>query len=302
MGGVALIFPGQGGQAPRMGEPWRESSGWWVVDRASEVLGEDLADLLLTVDGTRLARTREAQLAVFVTALVAWESRPDLGDVPVLAVAGHSLGQVTALVAAGVLSLDDGVALVARRAELTQAAADAAPGRMAALLGASIDQAEVACAAAPDACWLANDNAPGQVVIAGTPEGVAAATDRAAEVGVRKAVPLKVGGAFHTPLMQAACAPFTTALAEVAFNAPRLAVVGNGDAAVHRDGTGWRARLVEHLVSPVRWRESQLALAELGATTFVEVGGAGALVAMAKRTVPDVAAHAWSGPAERMVA
>ena len=125
-----------------------------------------------------LARTRNAQLAVLLTSLVAWEAMQPLAEAPV-AFAGHSLGQVTALIAAGSLPFDAGVRFAARRAELTQAAADAHPGRMAALLGATIEQAEEACAAAPDACWVANDNAPGQVVIAGTPEGLEAASARA---------------------------------------------------------------------------------------------------------------------------
>jgi [acyl-carrier-protein] S-malonyltransferase len=296
MGGVAVIFPGQGGQAPEMGLPWRDSVGWRVVDRASEVLGEDVADLLLTEDAERLARTRDAQLAVLITSLVAWESHPLAASETVVAMAGHSLGQVTALVAAGVLSLDDGVRLVAARAELTQAAADATPGRMVALLGASLEQAAAACGAAPDGCWVANDNAPGQIVIAGTPDGVDAAVAQATELGVRKAVALKVGGAFHTPLMEPACAPFATALDEINFGSSSVPVVGNGDAAAHADGDAWRQRLVEHLVSPVRWRESQLTLASLDAVGFVEVGGPGSLIAMAKRTVADVPGRVVNAP------
>src|SRR5262249_38160420 len=147
-----------------------------------------------------LARTRNAQLAVLLTSLVAWESLGRLADAPI-AFAGHSLGQVTALIASGALRFDDGVRFAARRAELTQAAADAHPRRMPALLGATLGQAEEACAAAPGACWIANDNAPGQVVIAGTPDGVDAASSAARDIGVKRATPLKVGGAFHTPLM-----------------------------------------------------------------------------------------------------
>ena len=134
-----------------------------------------------------------------------WDALGALADAPV-AFAGHSLGQVTALIASGVLPLDAGVRFAARRAELTQAAADAHPGRMAALLGATPEQADDACTAAPDACWVANDNAPGQVVIAGTPDGVAAGSARAKELGVKRVTPLNVGGAFHTPLMADATA------------------------------------------------------------------------------------------------
>jgi [acyl-carrier-protein] S-malonyltransferase len=277
-----------------MGAPWRDTAGWWIVGRASAVLDEDVSELLLSDDAERLARTRDAQLAVLVTSLVAWESLPV--DEPIVAMAGHSLGQVTALVASGVLSLDDGVRLAARRADLTQAAADVAPGRMVALLGATPEQATAACEAAPDTCWLANDNAPGQVVLAGTAAGVDAALARAAELGVRKTVALKVGGAFHTPLMASACEPLAAALADAPFADGTHPVVGNTDAAAHADGEGWRTRSIEHLVSPVRWRESQLTLAALGATTLVEIGGPGSLVAMAKRTIPDITGRVVNAP------
>src|SRR5205823_5935775 len=173
-------------------------------------LGEPLAPLLLDAPAEQLARTRDAQLAVLCTSLVAWEAaRPVLDDV--VAFAGHSLGQVTALIACGALDLDDGVRFAARRAELTQAAADEHPGRM----------------AAPGGAWVANDNAPGQVVIAGTPEGVELAVARAKELGVRRATNLNVGGAFHTPLMGSARDGLVGVLEDVAFAAPRAPVVSN---------------------------------------------------------------------------
>ena len=181
-----------------MATPWRDHPAWHVIDDAEAALGEKVGFLVTDATADDLARTREAQLAVLLTSLVVWEAMQPLPEVPV-AFAGHSLGQVTALIAAGVLPLEVGVRFAARRAELTQAAADRHPGRMAALLGATPEQAEAACAAAPDACWIANDNAPGQIVIAGTPDGVDTASARAKEVGVKRATPLKVGGAFHTP-------------------------------------------------------------------------------------------------------
>ena len=158
-----------------MGEAWRASAAWDVVDRAESALGQPLAHLLLDADSDALARTREAQLAVLLTSLMAWEAVRDALDEAPVAFAGHSLGQITALIASGALSLEDGVRLAAERADCTQAAADARPGRMAALLGATVDQAEAASAGATAAgrtCWVANDNAPGQVVIGGTPVGV----------------------------------------------------------------------------------------------------------------------------------
>src|SRR5262249_40806664 len=136
-----------------------------------------------------------------------------------VAFAGHSLGQLTALVAAGALSLDDGIRLVARRAAATQASADRRPGRMAALMGADLDTAEKACDGT-DGAWVANDNAPGQVVIGGTPEGVEAASAQASSLGVRRVIALKVGGAFHTPLFDDARAEFQPVLAGTRFVTP----------------------------------------------------------------------------------
>ena len=284
---VAVVFPGQGTQTPGMGAPWQDHPAWKIVEQAEAALGEPLAPLLLDAPAEQLARTRDAQLAVLCTSLVAWEAtRPLLDDV--VAFAGHSLGQVTALIASNAIDLADGVRFAARRAELTQAAADAHPGRMAALLGATVEQAEAACAAAPDACWVANDNAPGQVVLAGTPAGVEAATARAKELGVRRATALNVGGAFHTPLMEAARAGLVDVLTDVTFSAPRAPVVSNHDAAAYDDGDGWRDRLPNHVVVPVRWRASMETLAALGATTFVEVGHGSMIAGVAKRTVPDV--------------
>jgi [acyl-carrier-protein] S-malonyltransferase len=292
---TAVNFPGQGTQQPGMGVPWRDHDAWAVVDRAEAALGEPLAPLLLDAPPETLARTREAQLAVLLTSLVVWESIRDDIEAPI-AFAGHSLGQVSALIASGVLTLEDGVQLAARRAELTQAAADAHPGRMAALLGATPETAEDACTARPDAVWLANDNAPGQVVIAGTPDGVEAGVARAKDLGVRKAMPLNVGGAFHTPLMADAASGLTTVLADVELHAPSAPVISNDDGQAYRDGDGWRERSARHVAVPVRWREAQLTLVDLGATTLYEVGHGSMLASLAKRTIPDVNVVALATP------
>jgi [acyl-carrier-protein] S-malonyltransferase len=284
---IAIVFPGQGTQQPGMGAVWRDHSAWQVIDEAEAAFGEPLAHLVLDAPAEQLARTREAQLAVLLTSLVAWEAIRGSVDQPV-AFAGHSLGQVTALIASGALPLAAGVQFAARRAELTQAAADAHPGRMAALLGATLEQAEEACAAAPDACWIANDNAPGQVVIAGTPDGVDTASARAKEIGVKRATPLNVGGAFHTPLMRDAAAALPGELEAVKFSSPGAPVVSNHDARAYDDGDGWRSRLPDHVAVPVRWRSSMETIAALGATTFLEVGHGTMLAGLAKRTVPEV--------------
>jgi [acyl-carrier-protein] S-malonyltransferase len=270
-----------------MGQPWRDHPAFAVVGRAEAAFGEPLADLVLDAPAERLARTREAQLAVLLTSLVAWEAIRDQVAAPV-AFAGHSLGQVTALIASGAVTLEDGVRFAARRAELTQAAADAHPGRMAALLGATLEQAEDACTAAPDGCWVANDNAPGQVVIAGTPDGVEAGSARAKELGVKRATPLNVGGAFHTPLMRDAADALPAELANVTFSAPGAPVISNLDARAYDGPDGWRERSAEHVAVPVRWRPSMETMASLGATSFLEVGHGSMLAGLAKRTVPDI--------------
>ncbi len=284
-----------------MGEVWRSSPAWRVVDRAESALGLPLAHLLLDADADDLARTREAQLAVLLTSLMAWEVVRDALDEPPMAFAGHSLGQITALIASGALSLEDGVRLAVERADCTQAAADARPGRMAVLLGASLEQAQAASAGATPAgrtCWVANDNAPGQVVVGGTPAGVKAAADRARELGVRRVMPLNVGAAFHTPLMAPAAAHLLEHLAGTHFVAPTAAVVANTDAAAHHGADGWPERLSRHLVCPVRWRESLETLAALGARTFLEVGPGAVLTALARRTVSGVTTRNVASPGD----
>jgi [acyl-carrier-protein] S-malonyltransferase len=271
-----------------MGRPWRDHAAWSIVERAEEALGEPLAPLLLAESADDLARTRESQLSVLLTSLVVWETARETLGTPV-AFAGHSLGQITALIASGALPLEDGIRLAARRAEATQAAADRHPGRMVAMLGADEGQALEACAAASGECWLANDNAPGQIVIAGTPSGVERATKVAADLGIRRVMPLKVGGAFHTPLMEEAVAELAPVLAGITFSAPAAPIVSNTDGRPYGDAAGWPDRLERHLVSPVRWRGSMTTLVdELGATTLVEVGFGSMLAGLAKRGAPGV--------------
>jgi [acyl-carrier-protein] S-malonyltransferase len=278
-----------------MARSWRDHPSWAVVERAEGALGEPLGHLVTDAPADALGRTRDAQLAVLVTSLVAWDALAPLPR-PAIAFAGHSLGQVTALIAAGALPFDEGVRFAARRAELTQASADAHPGRMAALLGATPEQADDACTAAPDGCWVANDNAPGQVVIAGTPEGLAAGSARAKELGVKRVSPLNVGGAFHTPLMHDATAGLVGELGTVVFAAPAAPVVSNHDAGAYEDADGWRTRLADHVSVPVRWRSTMDTLVALGATTFLEVGHGSMLAALAKRGAPGVTVHNVATP------
>jgi [acyl-carrier-protein] S-malonyltransferase len=281
-----------------MGEPWRASPAWEVVERAEAALGQPLAHLLLDASEADLSRTREAQLAVLLASLLAWEAVRDQIEAPV-AFAGHSLGQITALIASGALTLEDGVRLAVSRADCTQAAADAAPGRMAALIGAGPELADEACAGTDS--WLANDNAPGQVVIGGTPAGVDAGTERARELGVRRVIPLKVGAAFHTVLMAPAAEALAPILAATAFSSPSAPIVSNADAQPYTDAAGWRQRLADHLTSPVRWRSCLETLAALGVDTFFEVGPGNVLAALARRTVPAIVTRGIAVPTDALL-
>ncbi len=289
---LALTFPGQGSQRPGMGSAWTDTPSWAIVDRASEVVGRDIGALLLDADADELRATRNAQLTTFVASLVALDALRRAGLPQPDAVAGHSLGEYTALTAAGALAAEDGVRLVAARGEAMQAAADARPGTMAAVLGLDVAEVEAACESVDEA-WVANDNAPGQVVVAGTAAGVEAAGSAAKERGARKVMPLPVGGAFHTPLMAPAAEGLRAALAAVTFAEPRPAVVANVDATPHAGADEWRDLLAEQLCRPVRWRPS---LEQLGAGVVVEVGPGGVLTGMTKRTLPEARALSVSEP------
>jgi [acyl-carrier-protein] S-malonyltransferase len=286
MSGVAVVFPGQGTQVPGMGRAWRGSRAWdAVVERAEEALDEPVGRLLLDADEEELLRTRNAQLSVLLSSLLAWEAaRP---KVTPIAFAGHSLGQVSALIASGALAFDTGIRFAARRAEATQAAADTHPGRMAALLGATDEQAQAAVDATAE-CWIANDNAPGQIVLAGTPVGLDTGIAAAKAAGARTARPLAVRGAFHTPLMRSAADDLASALTDEGFRPAAAPVIANDDGLAHADPTGWAARSARHVALPVRWRAVQTTLADLGATTLLEVGHGSMLAALAKRTIRHI--------------
>jgi [acyl-carrier-protein] S-malonyltransferase len=280
-----------------MGAAWLEHPSWEVAAEASEVAGRDLTSLLLEAPMEELTRTANAQLATFVMSLVVLDAVERLGLAPAAA-AGHSLGEYTALVAAGALSLSDGTRLVVERGEAMQAAADEHPGTMAALIGIADDDAQVACQRAEDEVWVANYNAPGQVVIAGSEQGIAVATKLAKELGARKVLPIPVSGAFHTPLMLSARRRLREVLDTVEFHPTEAPVVANVDARVHSDPSDWPGLLSAQLCSPVRWRQSLEALDAEGATVVVEVGPGGVLTGMVRRTAPDLRAVAVAVPSD----
>lgn len=280
----ALLFPGQGSQRPGMGAPWVGHPSWSVVEAVSAATGRDVAGLLTDADTDTLRATRNAQLAAFALSMVILDAARAGGLGEAGAAAGHSLGEYSALVAAGAVTLADGARLVAARGEAMQGANERDPGTMAAVLGLEPDALAKVCAGV-DGAWVANDNAPGQVVVAGTAEGVAAAGEAAAAAGAKRVIPLTVGGAFHSTLMSSAQAELDAAIAAATLGPSDIPVVSNVDATAHTDG--WAPLLSAQLASPVRWRESLLALADLGVTRFVELGPGTEMSGMVRRTVPD---------------
>lgn len=282
---LALVFPGQGSQRPAMGAPWRADPGWSLVERASDLLHRDVEQLLLDADAEQLRATSEAQLSTFLVSLLAWQAlltRPFL-DVSVLA--GHSLGELTALVAGGILTCDDGLALVNARGAAMQLAAEAAPGSMAAVLGLDDEVVQEICAGLDDV-WSANTNAPAHVVVSGTVAGVAAATTPLRTAGARRVLPLPVGGAFHTPLMAPARARLEVALRKVSYAPPAVPVLSAVDVRLYGDDVP--ETLSRQLTAPVRWRQVVEALPGYGVDTVVEIGPGGVLAGLVRRTLPGM--------------
>ncbi len=278
-----------------MGRPWVDHPSWEVVEEASAAVGRDVGRLLLDAPMEELTQTANAQLATFVQSLLVLDAVERVGLTPA-ACAGHSLGEYSALVAAGAMPFGEAAALVVKRGDAMAHAGEDAPGTMAALIGISDGDAEAACHRAEGEVWVANYNAPGQVVIAGTSDAVAAASEVARELGARKVLPLAVSGAFHTPLMAAARPVLRKALGDVVFSAPEVPVVANVDARVHSDASEWPRLLSAQLCGPVRWRQTIETLSGLGATSFVEVGPGGVLTGLARRSAPEVQALSVAKP------
>ncbi len=292
---IVFTYPGQGSQKPGMGSAWADHPSWELVDEASEATNRDVAKLLLDTDKEELTRTRNAQLATFVTSMVVLDAVGRLGVVPT-AHAGHSLGEYTALTAAGVLGFADAARLVTERGDAMQSAADQREGAMAAVLGLDDDQVDIACQRAAGEAWIANYNAPGQVVIAGSPTDLDKASAVAKELGAKRTMRLPVGGAFHTPLMAPARTRLREALSQVEFRPSERPVYANVDASPHEDAESWPDLLGAQLCSPVRWKQTLRRLESDGMNTFVEIGPGSVLTGMAKRTVADCKRIAVSSP------
>ncbi len=291
----AFTFPGQGSQRPGMGGPWVGHPSWELVEDAADATGRDIAHLLLDADAAELRETRHAQLATFTLSLVVLDAVERLGISPSIC-AGHSLGEYTALVASGALLFEEGARVVAERGDAMQVAADDQPGTMAVVVGLDETAVEGACMRADDDVWVANFNAPKQVVIAGTPSAVERAATICREAGARKVLKIPVGGAFHTPLMEQARSRLRKALREVTFYAPEVPVVANVDSLPHIEAEVWPGLLSAQLLRPVLWRQTLLALADAAPKVIVELGAGGILTGLARRTIPGIPALAVATP------
>lgn len=283
----AYVFPGQGAQAPGMGQDLFEAHRA-MFEQADAVLGFGLTELMFNGTMEDLTQTKVTQPAIFVHSVIkaaslGTEFQPDM-------VAGHSLGEFSALVAAGALKFEDGLRLVAERALAMQDACDAEPSTMAAILGLSDEQVEQICAETPGVVVPANHNSPGQLVISGARAAVEAACAACSAAGAKRALILPVGGAFHSPLMEPARARLAGALDSVSIQAPRCPIYQNVVAAPVSDPEAIRANLKAQLTGSVRWTQSVLAMVHDGATNFYEVGPGKALQGMIKKIAPEVEA------------
>lgn len=291
---LAFVFPGQGSQAVGMGKGLAESfpEARAVFEEVDAALGQKLSALMWDGPADELTLTENAQPAIMANSLAVMrvlESEFGVTAAAAKFVAGHSLGEYSALAAAGALSLTDAAKLLKLRGQAMQKAVPVGEGAMAALIGADLDQAEKAATAgsAHGACQVANDNAPGQVVISGAKAAVDAAIAAAQEMGVKRAMPLPVSAPFHCALMQPAADAMAEALAAASIAAPGVPVVVNVRARPESDPEAIRKLLVEQVTGRVRWRESVEWMAgEGGIATFAEVGGK-VLTGMLKRIAPD---------------
>lgn len=267
----AFVFPGQGAQFSGMGHDLYQSSpaAKALFDKADEVLGFKISDIMFGGTDEQLRQTKVTQPAVFIHSVAAAvalgdEFCPDM-------VAGHSLGEFSALVASGAIDFEAGLRLVYARALAMQAACEAVPSTMAAVLGLPDEDVEQVCSGI-EGVVAANYNCPGQVVISGTIEAVKEASVKAKEAGAKRALPLAVGGGFHSPCMESARVKLAEAIEQTEFHTPRCPVYQNVDAKPHTSPEEIKANLVAQLTSPVRWTQSVRAMLADGAEEFVELG------------------------------
>ncbi|MCR5574621.1 MAG: ACP S-malonyltransferase [Bacteroidaceae bacterium] len=290
----AFVFPGQGAQFSGMGKDLYESSplAKELFDKANDILGFRITDIMFNGTDEELKQTKVTQPAVFlhsvISALCMGEAfQPEM-------TAGHSLGEFSALVAAGALSFEDGLKLVYARAMAMQKACEAQPSTMAAIINLPDEKVEEICKQVSDGGEVvvaANFNCPGQIVISGSIEGINQACELMKAAGAKRALPLKVGGAFHSPLMQPAKEELEAAINATTFNTPKCPVYQNVDAFPHTDPEEIKANLVAQLTAPVRWTQIVVNMLADGADDFTECGPGTVLQGLIHRVNKEVSAH-----------
>ena len=292
----AYLFPGQGAQFPGMGKDVYEASSEAKVlfETANQILGFSITDIMFGEDAEALKQTQVTQPAIFLHSVILSKVMGDRFRPN--AVAGHSLGEFSALVAAKALSFEDGLSLVHQRALAMQAACDEIPGTMAAVLGLDDQVIEDVCAQTEGIVVAANYNCPGQLVISGEKQAIATACEALKAAGARRALPLPVGGAFHSPLMEPAKTTLAAAIENTSIVSPICPIYQNVPASGVTDAETIKSNLIAQLTAPVKWTQSVQQLLEDGATEFTEVGPGKVLQGLVKKI--DRSAETNSGAIE----
>lgn len=277
----AFVFPGQGSQAPGMGKALydNDEKGCEFMERGNEILGYRITDTMFKGDEEDLKQTEITQPAIFLHSVALYQSRDFTADM----VAGHSLGEFSALVANGALSFENGLQLVYKRAMAMQKACEARSSTMAAIMGLDDERVEKVCQETEGTVVPANYNSPGQVVISGDEGAVAKACEALEAEGAKKTVRLPVGGAFHSPLMEPARKELEEAIQATPFEAPKCPVVQNASAEAHSNTDDIRENLIAQLTAPVKWTQSVQKMIEDGALSCTEVGPGKVLQGLVKK-------------------